>query len=117
MIQDASGKNILFFGAAGNSPVTTPFYPAAYKEVTAVTAIDQGKIADYANYGSFVSVGTPGTSIVYYNNQPYYVVGTSASTAFASGIAAGYMDSTSSGTARAQSFVLSNFGVRTTQAK
>ena len=45
VIQDASSKNILFIGAAGNQPVTTPFYPAAYPEVNAVTAIDQGQIA------------------------------------------------------------------------
>ena len=30
VIQDASSKNIVFIGAAGNQPVTTPFYPAAY---------------------------------------------------------------------------------------
>jgi len=62
VIQDASSKNIVFIGAAGNSPVTTPFYPAAYPEVMAVTAIDQGQIASYANRGSFVSLGAPGVA-------------------------------------------------------
>ena len=27
VIQDASSKDIVFIGAAGNTPVTTPFYP------------------------------------------------------------------------------------------
>ena len=64
-------KNIVFIAAAGNTPVTTPFYPAAYPEVMAVTAIDQGQLASYANRGSFVSLGAPGTSVVYFDNQPY----------------------------------------------
>jgi thermitase len=112
VIQDASSKNIVFIGAAGNQPVTTPFYPAAYPEVMAVTAIDQGQIASYANRGSFVSLGAPGTSVVYFDNQPYYVTGTSASAAFTSGIAAGYMESTHNGVSQMQAFLRSNFGVK-----
>lgn len=112
VIQDANSKGIVFIGAAGNSPVTTPFYPAAYPEVMAVTAVDQGQIASYANRGSFVSLGAPGTSIIYFNNQPYYVTGTSASAAFISGIAAGYMDATRKDARQMQTFLRSNFGVK-----
>ena len=112
VLQDAKKQNITVFAAAGNEPVTTPFYPAAYPEVTAVTAIDQGKVADYANRGSFVSLGTPGTSIVCYDGANYFVVGTSASSAFASGIAAGYMDSTQNSVSQMQSFMQSSFGVQ-----
>lgn len=112
VITEASAKNIIFIGAAGNQPVTTPFYPAAYQEVMAVTAIDQGQIASYANRGSFISLGAPGTSVIYYNNQAYYVMGTSASAAFTSGMAAGYMDSTHSSVAKVPAFLLSNFGVK-----
>jgi hypothetical protein len=112
VIQDASSKNIVFIGAAGNTPVTTPFYPAAYPEVMAVTAIDQGQLASYANRGSFVSLGAPGTSVIYFDNQPYYVTGTSASAAFTSGIAAGYMDATHNSTSQMQAFLRSNFGVK-----
>jgi hypothetical protein len=112
VIQDASSKNIVFIGAAGNQPVTTPFYPAAYPEVMTVTDIDQGQIASYANRGSFVSLGAPGTSIVYYQNQPWVVQGTSASSAFTSGIAAGYMDATHNSASQMQAFLLSNFGVK-----
>ena len=116
VIQDASSKNIVFIGAAGNQPVTTPFYPAAYPEVMAVTAIDQGQLASYANRGSFVSLGAPGTSVVYFDSQPYYVTGTSASAAFTSGIAAGYMDSTHNSASQMQAFLRSKFGVKITSS-
>ena len=112
VIQDASNKGIVFIGAAGNQPVTTPFYPAAYPEVLAVTAIDQGQIASYANRGSFVSLGAPGTSVIYFGNQPWYVTGTSASAAFISGIVSGYMESTHNTPSQAQAFLLSKFGVK-----
>jgi hypothetical protein len=112
VIQDGNSKGIVFIGAAGNQPVTTPFYPAAYPEVMAVTAIDQGQIASYANRGSFVSLGAPGTSVVYFDNQPWYVTGTSASAAFTSGIAAGYMDATHSSFNQMQAFLRGNFGVK-----
>src|SRR5258708_24297628 len=39
VIQDVSKQNIAIFAAAGNQPVTTPFYPAAYSEGAAVTAV------------------------------------------------------------------------------
>lgn len=112
VIQDVKKQNIPIFAAAGNEPVTTPFYPAAYPEVDAVTAIDQGKVASYANRGSFVSLGAPGTSVVCYGGNDYFVVGTSASSAFASGIAAGYMDSTQNGVSQMQSFMQNSFGVQ-----
>ncbi|HXU75956.1 MAG TPA: S8 family serine peptidase [Methylomirabilota bacterium] len=93
IIKEASAHNIVFIGAAGNTPVTTPFYPAAYPEVMAVTAIDRGgQIAPYANRGSFVTMGAPGTSVIYYNGQPWYVMGTSPAAAFTSGVVAGYAD-------------------------
>jgi hypothetical protein len=112
VIQQISAKNVVLIGAAGNTPVTTPFYPAAYPEVMAVTAIDQGQLASYANRGSFISLGAPGTSVIYFNNQPYYVMGTSASAAFISGIAAGYLDTTHNSASQMQAFLRSNFGVK-----
>ncbi len=89
VITQASKQGVVLFAAAGNEPVATPTYPAAYPEVTAVTAGDaQKKIASYANYGSFVSVIAPGTSVVDFQGQQYLVAGTSAATAYASGMAA-----------------------------
>jgi hypothetical protein len=112
VLQDVKKNNIPVFAAAGNEPVTTPFYPAAYPEVTAVTAVDQGQVASYANRGSFVSLGAPGTSVVCYDGANYFVVGTSASSAYASGVAAGYMDSTGNSASQMQSFMQSNYGVQ-----
>ncbi len=92
IIQEGTAKGVLFFGAAGNEPTTSPTYPAAYPEVTAVTAVDRnGKIAPYANYGDFVDVGAPGTVIVPFNGRSYAVMGTSPSTAWASGLATGLL--------------------------
>ncbi len=91
MIQDARKQGVLFFGAAGNEPTTAPTYPAAYPGVVAVTASDRrGNIAPYANRGSFVDVAAPGTSLVEFGGESFIVSGTSASTAYVSGAAAGY---------------------------
>ena len=112
LIKDVSGKNILIFAAKGNEPVTTPFYPAADPGAIAVTALDRGQIAAYANRADIPSVGAPGTSVVYYNGQPYYVVGTSVSTAYVSGMAGGYMDVSHKGTSDAQTFILNNLAIK-----
>ncbi|HXT13387.1 MAG TPA: S8 family serine peptidase [Candidatus Angelobacter sp.] len=93
LIQNASKQGVVFFAAAGNQPVTTPEYPAAYPEVESVTAgSGPGQVADYANRGSFVDLLLPGTSIVPYDGQSWAVTGTSTSTAYATGIAAGLAD-------------------------
>jgi hypothetical protein len=106
VIEDAHSQGIIFFGAAGNQPVTTPTYPAAYSEVVAVTATDnQGNIAPYANYGDFVDVAAPGTAIVSYNGNSYLVTGTSASTAMVSGAAAGLAEKTRSSVAKIEEAV------------
>ncbi|MGB7769462.1 MAG: S8 family serine peptidase [Verrucomicrobiia bacterium] len=89
MVQQAIGDGILIFAAAGNQSVSTPTYPAADPGVMAVTAAQNGQIASYANYGSFVDLAAPGNSIVYLGNQPWLVQGTSVSTAYMTGIAAG----------------------------
>ena len=94
MIKDSHDQGVVFFASAGNEPVATPTYPAAYPEVIAVTAgTRQGTIAPYANYGSFVDAIAPGSSLVNYNGQSWLVTGTSASSAYASGIAAGMLES------------------------
>ena len=87
-------QGIPIYAAAGNDPVTTPTYPAAYPEVKAVTATDRsGNIASYANRGSFISMAAPGDNVVNFDGKQYQVEGTSTSTAFVSGAAAGLADS------------------------
>jgi len=94
VISEAASQGILFFAAAGNEPTTTPTFPAAYEGVLAVTAVDRsGNIAPYANRGSFVDIGAPGSVIVPYNGQSFVVMGTSPATAWATGAATALMAS------------------------
>ena len=90
VIARAQAQGVVFFAAAGNEPVATPTYPAAYPGVVAVTAGDrQGNIASYANYGSFVDAVGPSGNVVCYDGQSWMVQGTSTATAFATGIGTG----------------------------
>jgi hypothetical protein len=93
VITQSQKQGILFFAAAGNEPGTAPSYPAAYPEVLAVTAgTRDGSIAPYANRGDFVDLAAPGSSIVNFKGQPWVVMGTSAATAYATGLAASMID-------------------------
>ncbi|HZR21248.1 MAG TPA: S8 family serine peptidase [Verrucomicrobiae bacterium] len=112
VIQDVSKLNVPMFAAAGNEPVTTAFYPAAYPGVKAVTAIDNGQLAPYANRGSFVSLGAPGSSIVPFGNMAFGVQGTSVSSAYTTGLAAGYLETSGNNVSKMESFLNSNFGVK-----
>jgi len=112
LIKEVSAKNIALFAAKGNQPVTTAFFPAAYDGVTAVTAVDNGQVAPYANRAEIPAVGAPGTSVVYYNNRPYYVMGTSVSSAFVSGLAGGYMDTTHKGVSDARIYIQNTMAVK-----
>jgi hypothetical protein len=94
LIQAVHDRGIPIYAAAGNEPVTTPVYPAAYPGVVAVTAAERGQIAPYANRGSFVDVAAPDSDVFCFNGQSYFVQGTSASAAYTSGMAAGIADVT-----------------------
>lgn len=51
--------------AAGNAGNSEPFYPAAYPDAVAVAAVDSAdQRAPYSNYGDWVDVAAPGTSIL-----------------------------------------------------
>ena len=93
IIKSAAAQHVLFFAAAGNEPTTDPSYPAAYPEVIAVTAgTRDGSIASYANRGAFVDLAAPGTGMVAFNGSSWLITGTSASTAYASGLAGAAVD-------------------------
>jgi hypothetical protein len=113
VVQQINQRSIPVFAAAGNEPVTTAFYPAAYPEVIAVTAGMQGKIANYANYGGFVDIAAPDVNVIYYGGKPFYVRGTSASAAFASGMAAAIADSMKRSPSDAAATVRQNLAVKT----
>lgn len=89
IIQQATAKGIPVFAAAGNDSSAQPFYPAAYPEVISVTAGNNGQLASYANYGSYVKLMVPGSAVVYFNDAAYVVSGTSTSSALTSGMAGG----------------------------
>lgn len=90
LIKNASKNGVVFIASAGNTPVTSPTYPAAYPEVLAVTAGDRnGQLAPYANRGAFVDVIAPGGSIVSYSGSSYFISGTSPASAITSGIVMG----------------------------
>lgn len=92
VVKLALADKIVLFGAAGNTPVDTPTYPAAIPGVYDVTALSKpGQLAPYANYWPGNSMALPGTSIVYFGNQAFGVQGTSTATAYASGVFAGTM--------------------------
>ena len=83
-------QGVVMFAAAGNQPVNTDTFPAAISGVNAVTALGApGQLASYANYGSFVSMALPGSSVVAYGGQNWLVQGTSPATAYATGVAVG----------------------------
>lgn len=114
IIQDLVARNIAILAAAGNEPVTTPFYPAAYPGTMAVTAMSApGQIAPYANRGSFVDIGAPGNSVVHFNNRTFFVTGTSAATAFTSGMAAGYLETSKGTVGGMQTFLRTTLPVKT----
>jgi hypothetical protein len=117
VIQNVTSLHIALFAAAGNEPVTTPYYPAAYPGVQAVTAIDQGQLAPYANRGSFISLGAPGTSIIPFGNLSFGVQGTSVSSAFTSGMAAGYLETSGGSLSQMQNYLTRNFGITITPGR
>ncbi len=112
VIHQALADGILIFAAAGNTPVDTPTYPAAISGVNAVTALQQkGLLASYANYGNFVDMALPGASVFYMNGQAYISQGTSVSTAYATGLAAGTKTSSCASWSQIQAALQQKFPV------
>ena len=94
LIAIATAHGVIVFAAAGNTPGTAPNYPAADPGVIAVTAADaHGNIAPWADSGSFVDAIGPGVNIVQFMDRSWLGSGTSFSTTWVSGWAAGFMAS------------------------
>ena len=88
----AWGKGVVLVAAAGNNGNSTPVYPAFYDNVIAVAATDQNdNLASFSNFGTWVDVAAPGTSILsaYIRYVPPYVFmsGTSMAAPHVSGLA------------------------------
>jgi Subtilase family len=113
VIQSGHDQGVLFFASAGNDPVPNPTYPAAYPQVVAVTAGDRrGNIAPYANYGNFVDVIAPGSSIVNFYDRSWLVTGTSASSAYVAGLAAGLSDRSGKSLSQIETAIRNNYSFR-----
>ena len=89
VIQDGHKADVLFVAAAGNEPVKSNTYPAAYPEVMAVTAVKpEGGLTSYSNRGDFIDVAERGRQPVRFYGKTYSVNGTSGASAYVSGLAA-----------------------------
>ena len=114
VIKNSTDQGVVFFAAAGNEPTTAPFFPAAYSEVTAVTAGEKnGTLATYANRGNFVDVVASGTSLVQFNNQGWVITGTSSAAAAATGYAASLVAHGGKTASEAQALVRSRWSAGT----
>ncbi|MBO4715257.1 MAG: S8 family serine peptidase [Verrucomicrobia bacterium] len=111
-IQGALANGRTIAAAAGNEPTGQITYPAGYKGVVGVTALERGQIAPYANYGNFVDAATAGTGLFYFDDSWYLTTGTSVSTIYFSTLVAAEMAATGKSAAEAQSSVLKKFGYK-----
>jgi len=63
-IKYAYERGVVIVAASGNDNTDRPGYPAAYPEVLAVAATDPDEArAEYSNYGDYIDVAAPGSSI------------------------------------------------------
>ncbi|MFC5703637.1 S8 family peptidase [Cohnella faecalis] len=60
----AYDHGVVLVAASGNDNTDRPGYPAAYPEVLGVAATDPNEArAEYSNYGDYIDIAAPGTSI------------------------------------------------------
>ena len=102
IIQYAAAKNVVVVAAAGNERGrgNGTFYPAAYRNVMAVGAIDiDTDVAPFSNSGSYVDVVAPGVHILstYIPNNYGFLDGTSMASPYAAATAAIVIAETGSG--------------------
>lgn len=84
----AWNKGAVIFASAMNNSTSTPYYPAACTNVVAVSATTSSDaLASFSNYGNWIGLSAPGTSILTTTNGGGY--GTWQGTSFSSPLAAG----------------------------
>ena len=90
-IRKALEKDIMVIAAAGNYGTDTPYYPAAYREVIAVSALNKSNIiANFSNYGEMIDFAAPGVQVMVatLNGNTVQQNGTSYSAPFVAALAA-----------------------------
>ncbi len=94
-IKSAHDQGVVFLAAAGNQPVTTPVFPAAYEESIAVAAGNRdGTLTSYTGRGDWVDLVAPGSGTFSFDGAQFWESGTSHSTAVATGVTAGIAEQT-----------------------
>jgi thermitase len=89
-VKYAWSKGVVMVAAAGNSKGVGRVYPASYENCIPVAATDEnGRIADWSNYGNWVHIAAPGEHIISTVVLGYeYKSGSSMAAAYVSGLAA-----------------------------
>lgn len=82
-LERAAAADVVIMAAAGNGgPVARPMYPAAYRSVVAVTAVDAGRqVFRLANRGDYLALAAPGVDLRH--ARPGGGYGASSGTSFA----------------------------------
>jgi subtilisin family serine protease len=84
----AWNKGAVIFASAGNYSTSAPYYPAACDNVVAVSATDSTDLlASYSNFGSWIDLSAPGSSIMTTSSGSSY--GSWSGTSFSAPVAAG----------------------------
>ena len=91
VIRYAYNMGLLVAAAAGNEASDVEIYPAAYKEVIAVTATDSDDVsAGFTSFGDWVEIAAPGVDVLstYLNGSYAWGTGTSMACPHVAGVVA-----------------------------
>jgi PKD repeat protein len=89
-INYAISQGVIVVAAAGNENSSSMYYPAAYNGVVSVASTNQNdEKSDFSNYGSWIKISAPGSSIL--STYPFNRYGFSSGTSMASPMVAGLL--------------------------